>query len=543
MYLLYNFNKQRDVGNLLMSHIIKILFLSALMLGVACQGEPPVAETEFVALDQEKGYWFSSPAFLIKKVHRARWRIAYGFADNNYCGHRFKGRYGEQLLNSVSDILRLWLGALAEQTNIVNRFSYELRKLKYGVSRPSFGYGWFDSKPDLAIIFYCQRGRSFMQTKPFPMLHMLQASDTSNHNRMTALRSYRASTLLHELGHAFGLGDTYVDRTSLSRRLKRFNHSTSGVKTTTGAQPLSVMNHHRVVALNADDSLQLTNDDRDGMQWLYERYVSKETGRNGCPFEYRHESTTKGCAPAYPLIHAVKQRNWTTVYMLLRDDKKIDINTQDKLGNTALHYAAPTSTGSDLYLYLIDKGADASIRNRNGDSAADLRRHSRSGTRPLTAIIAAEMRHGAANYAAWLLDYTLRKHGNRSAKHALKAVKHHLTACDMQEMTLLQYVALGGYSQVLQLMLQQSEVNINQQCASGNTALHLAAGMGHIEVTKLLLAQPYIEVNVKNTTGDTPHSLVLARMSRYRSNATQRKRLEAVEAALNTYLDALPSNK
>ena len=346
------------------------------MLAAACGRELPVAETEFVALDQERGYWFGSPPFLIKKVHRAQWRIAYGFTDNNYCGNRFTGRYGQQLQNSISATLRVWLRALAERPNIVDNFTYELRRVRNGIASASLGYSWFKAKPDLAIIFYCHRGRSIMRTKPIPTLHLLQASDTSTHNRMTALHRYRASTLLHELGHAFGLGDTYVDRSSWARRLRRYNRTTGGASTTTGKQPLSVMNHHRHVALAKDGALRLTADDRAGMRWLYARYLSKTTSRRGCPFGYQHERTTKGCAPAYPLIYAVKHLYWRAALMILRDDKSIDINAQDMLGNTALHYAA-RATGPEsryLYLYLISKGADDSRRNRDGDSAADLRR-------------------------------------------------------------------------------------------------------------------------------------------------------------------------
>ena len=365
-----------------MLYFTKIILLSMVVLFTACGRELPVAETEFVAIDQERGYWFGGPPFLIKKVHRAQWRIAYGFADNNYCGNRFKGRYDQQLLNSISATLRVWLGALAEWPNIVDNFTYELRRIRHGrrvrhgIASASLSYGWLEAKPDLAIIFYCRRGRSFMRTKPIPTLNMLQASDASHHNRMTALHRYRASTLLHELGHAFGLGDTYVDGSNRARRLKRYNRSTGGASTTTGKQPVSVMNHPRHVALANNGALRLTADDRAGMRWLYARYISKTTGRRSCPFEYRPERTTKGCAPAHPLIHAVKQLNGRAVLMILRDDKSIDINAQDKLGNTALHYAA-LATGAEsryLYLYLISRGADDSRRNRDGDSAADLQR-------------------------------------------------------------------------------------------------------------------------------------------------------------------------
>ncbi len=524
-----------------MLYIIKILLLSMVMGIAACHEGQPAAETKFVALDQERGYWFGGPPFLIKKVHRPQLRIAYGFAGNNHCGNRFKGRYGEQLLNSVSASLRVWLGALAGQTNIVDNFVYELREVRLSSPVPSLGYGWFDAKPDLAIIFHCHRGRSFMRTNPFPTLHMLQATDISDHNRMTALRRYRASTLLHELGHAFGLGDTYVDSSRWARRvrMKRYNRSTGGTSTTTGEQPVSVMNHHRNVALDADGALQLTADDHDGMQWLYARYISKKTRRRSCPSDYRREHTTKGCVPIHAFIYAAKQRNWTVVRRILQDDKDIDINTQDKLGNTALHYAAQATDakGSDLYPYLIDQGADDSIRNHQGDSAADLRQRHNAAGHSLVTTIVAEIQRGTLAYATWLLNYALRQHDTHTPKHVLHTINTSINACDIQETTLLQRAAIEGYTRMVAMLLQQPAIEINKQCGSGNTALHLAAVMGHVEVTKLLLAHRHIDARIKNVAGDTPHSLSLASIARHRSNIERRKRLEAVESLLSDYLD------
>ena len=521
---------------------MKILLLSIVIISAACQGEQPRSDTEFVALDQERGYWFGGPPFLIKKVHNSQLRVAYGFVDNNRCGNRFSGRYEEELLSSISDTLRVWLGALADQSNIVDNFKYELRDVRRHGSRVFYAYGWFERKPDLAVMFYCQRGRAFVNVKTVPTLHMLQARDNRDSNRMTSLRYYRVSTLLHELGHVFGLGDTYVDRSRLSRRLRRYNRSTGGASTTTGMQPISVMNHHTYVALGKDGTLQLTDDDRDGMRWLYERYVSKENKHRSCPFEYRRERTTKGCAPIYPLIHAVKQRNWMVVHNLLRDDKSIDIDTQDKLGNTALHYAARiTSTeGSDLYYYLVYSGADDSIRNRAGNSAANLRQRDTASQRTLAASIVDEIWRGETYHAAWLLSYAFHHHAANIVERVLRGINSRLNLCDMKEITLLQSAASGGYEQVVRLLLQQPGVEVNKQCASGNTALHAAARAGKVEAVKLLLAHPRIDANIKNVTGDTPHSLVLAMMSMYRSDTKQRKRLEAVETAFSEYFDTPP---
>ena len=515
----------------------KILFLMIVTILAACH-EGQVAETEFVALDQEKGYWFSSPSFLIKKVHARQWRIAYGFTDNNRCGNRFSGRYGEQLLASVSSSLRVWLGALSAKRNIVDDFRYELRRYRSNLRGLPLRFGWLEKKPDLTIVFYCQRGRSFMYTEPVPSLHMLRAVDNSDYNRLTDLRYYRASTLLHEIGHAFGLGDTYVDRSRLARRLRRYNRSDGGARITTGKQPIAVMNRHHHVALDAQGDLRLATDDFDGMQWLYGRYVAKNTKRKSCPHDYYRERKTKGCAPVYPLIFAVKQGVWRVVDDLLREDTSIDINTQDRLGNTALHYAARATQGNDLYYYLLHKGADTSIRNQEGDTAAELRRRNTAVPRDLAVAIVNELKQrGAVAYATWLLNYAVRK-DVAVAKRALRSMGVAINRSNRNELVMLHYAAYHGSVQLLQVLLQQPAIDVNIRTNAGNTALHYAAGAGHAKATALLLAQPQIEAEFSNATGDTPHSLVLAKLAHQKEKSPQRAKLVAVEEVFRDYFVA-----
>ena len=515
----------------------KALFLTIVMVLAACRAGH-VAESKFVALDQEMGYWFSSPSFLIKKVHARQWRIAYGFTDNNRCGNRFSGRYGGQLLVGVSSTLRVWLGALADKRNIVDDFKYELRRYRSSLHGLPLHYGWLEKKPDLTIVFYCSRGRAFMRTDPVPSLHMLRARNDSDHNRLTDLRYYRASTLLHEIGHAFGLGDTYVDRSNAARRMRRYNRSDGGAKTTTGKQPLAVMNRHHHVAIDVKGNLQLAADDRDGMQWLYGRYVAKDTKRKSCPHDYYRERRTKGCAPVYPLIFAVKQGIWRVVADLLRDDPSIDLNTQDRLGNTALHYAARATQGNDLYYYLLHKGADDSILNHEGYTPIDLRHKNSAVPHDLAVAIVNElMLRGAVAYATWLLDYAVHQ-DVAIAKRALRSIGAAINRSNRDKMVMLHYAAYRGGVQLLQVLLQQPTIDVNIRTNAGNTALHYAAGTGHAEATALLLAQPKIDAKLRNIAGDTPHSLVLASIARRKEKSSQRAKLMAVEEVFRDYFAA-----
>ena len=70
--------------------------------------------------------------------------------------------------------------------------------------------------------------------------------------------------------------------------------------------------------------------------------------------------------------------------------------------------------------------------------------------------------------------------------------------------TAMHYASQEGHTQVVNLHLQQSNVDINHEDGDGMTPLHDAAYRGHIEVVKLLLEQPSIDVNVRNKKGITP---------------------------------------
>ena len=78
--------------------------------------------------------------------------------------------------------------------------------------------------------------------------------------------------LVHELGHAFGLGDTYVrDRTP----------STGGLAFTMGKQPAAVMAARFPGALPAP--FALGEDDRNGIIYLY-KYLYEDHPADDCFF-------------------------------------------------------------------------------------------------------------------------------------------------------------------------------------------------------------------------------------------------------------------
>ena len=61
--------------------------------------------------------------------------------------------------------------------------------------------------------------------------------------------------------------------------------------------------------------------------------------------------------------------------------KGIDINMQDKTGQTVLHVAAPNAIDAASIELLLERGADTGVTDENGKRAIDLIPRSRSDLR------------------------------------------------------------------------------------------------------------------------------------------------------------------
>ena len=306
----------------------------------------------------------------------------------------------------------------------------------------------------------------------------------------------------------FGLGDTYVDT---SKEKKRYNISDGGREETIGTQPLSVMNIHYLIAINPQTGkLQLGADDTSGLNWMYNFY---HTNSKSCPTDYVYEHTTKGCAPAYPLIFATKHANIAIIIELLRDDKSVYLDQQDQLGNTALHYAANRKAmhGSAVYDFLRNRyGARDDIKNKAGLTAAD--------------IFAEGGKQEKGAFTTTLFELLRRQENTGSAlKMELdqqmmlfmlnKFIANKSNDINMQDTignTLLHYAAIKGHQKLLQTLLQQQNIDVNAQSrVSDETALHKAARYGQPEIAAALLQHADIDIEVQDTWGRTAISRAL----------------------------------
>ena len=325
--------------------------------------EEAAAEAKFLTYVQAKGAKAKSYS-LLRKAHSDTLTIRYGFAPG--CGSKYSDA---QVERDITKVMRLWLSALRDWPErpssevIVDSFTYlkgtanDLRQSSGGRYYRTFSEG---GDSDLSIVFYCARGRAFIfYTRNPPQIHMYEKANGR----------YSLATLTHEIGHALGLTDTYVEyeRTRTGRLVEeehrwRYNQSDCGSQKIIGCQPLSVMNIH--TWLIEDSAIALGKDDVAGLRWLY-RYLL--TGDVACPLDFISEINTGGCIPKDPLAFAMKQGDIDNTIELLAE-QGLPIDTQDEKGNTVLHYAAQraASHGIDLYGKGLSAGADPDIENKEG---------------------------------------------------------------------------------------------------------------------------------------------------------------------------------
>ena len=250
---------------------------------------------------------------LIRRVHKAEWVIGYRYMDNCPPAARNNGAAIEE---AITTSLRAWLQPVRDMNTgkpVVDDFRYE-HKLEIAVA---------DFKLyDLRIYFYCDFGESGAlvsadETRPPAILL----------HRGTVVDDQFANVLLHEIGHTFGLLDTYTRPPAVSK---------GGLSRTIGHQPASVMS---AINYPSPRGTRISQDDANGIVWLY-KFYHENLPLEDCIFpDYELEKSPDGCRPKYPLIFEIKHGSEKLAISVINSDENTDINAKDGDGMTALQHA------------------------------------------------------------------------------------------------------------------------------------------------------------------------------------------------------------
>lgn len=94
--------------------------------------------------------------------------------------------------------------------------------------------------------------------------------------------------------------------------------------------------------------------------------------------------------------HRNAPSGWQPAVTYLVEEIGVDVNARDHEGNTALHHAAARGD-NDMILYLVSKGADPKIVNREGQTTVDLANGPVQRTQPFPETIALLEKMGVKN--------------------------------------------------------------------------------------------------------------------------------------------------
>ena len=320
------------------------LIFPLVLVGCLLFSSPPQAPG-FIVLDDFFGK--GKHNLLIHKVHKPQWQIGYRYGTTCKPAER-RNQEREAMMTKV---FRLWLQPLEKVAKrpLVDSFRYQLHA-DHKLDDFSTLKGSDDD--DLRIVFWCKPTRSgaaLSEIHP-PQVYMEKITDPE-----------RIHILIHEIGHAFGLHDTY--RVDPAR-----DKSTGGFKHHVGKQPSSIMSGDFLGFELRGGKLGM--DDINGIVWLY-KAAYEGVAANDCFFsDYVYEAETRGCRPKYPLIFEIKHSN--RAKLMLAQDPNLGINARDASGRTALHYAVMYKQWIVVERLLARADLSPYLRDREGKTAADI---------------------------------------------------------------------------------------------------------------------------------------------------------------------------
>lgn len=297
---------------------------------------------------------------LILKVDEPQWKIGYRFAAD--CPEEFRLKEPE-LKAAMTTALRLWLEPL-HALELVHPITDDFLYLRQDDFHGNEGEGADHAALrglDARITFECRKAVSNARIwlGASPEVYIRQGTDIDKNYMLV---------LIHELGHAFGLEDTYF----AVRNEKMKNKG--GLETTVGTQPASIMASWWTPD---EHTPQITEDDVRGIVWLYNHFYEGLPIKD-CFFpDYVLEEEPRGCIPKYPLIFELKHGYSHRALRMFNEDPNLDVNAQDDSGLTALHYAVMQEAYEVVDRLLDKRGIKPFLRDKQGRSALAIARASK----------------------------------------------------------------------------------------------------------------------------------------------------------------------
>ena len=352
--------KHRDYKSLLQG--AQILLTLAVAIGVLFSSAPTA--NGFIAFDHFYFRIMRKFNNLIRRVHKDQWVIGYAYMDNCPPEARKNGPAIEEV---ITQALNAWLQPVRDLNTgkpVVSDFRFV----------PNFEVRPKDLADlllyDLNIFFFCEHEISValvgVDMAIPPGINMRQGTGTDVNPRF-------AFVILHEIGHTFGLLDTYR-RLELEREELRV--SRGGLERTIGHQPASVMS-----ALNLPRPIptRISQDDANGIVWLY-KFYHENLPLEDCIFpDYELETSPDGCRPKYPLIFEIKHSIEGFAIQVIDQDRNTDVNARDAEGSTALFWAAKRGYYDLADRLVVHKDIDI----RDADGTAALKEAAKQGHRDI----------------------------------------------------------------------------------------------------------------------------------------------------------------
>ena len=317
---------------------------------VSCIIRKNHAQRKFVTF----AHLLSSKNLLIHKINEPSWNIAYRYGAECRSEDKIEDNKLEEI---ITNALNMWMKPLRDMNPanpITKVFHYQRQRELNG---DKFADRTVNLEELLAVdvrmTFLCEEGNSssLISSVP-PDIYVRRGS------KFSPARLY---SLTHELGHAFGLHDTYVGA-------KYGAVSSGGLASTVGTQPSSVMSFMEA----SEAPTSISEDDKRGIIWLY-KYFHENLDLKDCFFpDYVLEKDPLGCRPKHPLIFEVKHSHPRYALQLLKEDPSIDVNAQDVSGMTAMHYAAMYGYKEIVQRLLAHKDIKPALKDKQGQTALDI---------------------------------------------------------------------------------------------------------------------------------------------------------------------------